>query len=96
MIDILEDVVVWPLRVETRVIPAYCFLIDESRFDDGLSWYHFIYQFLRYDTYLEVVTAKDERALRQLATRFVIRGETLYRHATDGMLLLCLDRYSAN
>ena len=42
------------------------------------------------------MTTKDKRALRQLATRFVIHGETLYRHTTDGVLLLCLDRGSAD
>ncbi|RVW13091.1 Pol polyprotein [Vitis vinifera] len=41
-------------------------------------------------------TAKDKRALRQLATRFVICGETLYRRSPDVMLLLCLDRASAD
>ena len=40
--------------------------------------------------------AKDKRALRQLATYFVICGETLYRRTVDGVLLLCLDRDSAN
>ena len=91
MIDILESVVIRLLLVETRVVPVYCCLIDESVFDDGLSWYHDIYQFLRYDTYPKVVTTKDKRALRQLATHFGICGETLYRHAVDGLLLLCLD-----
>ena len=91
MIDIHEGVVVRFLLIETRSVPSYCYLINESGFDDGLSWYHDIYHFLRYGTYLEAVTAKDKRALRQLATRFVIHGETLYRHTADGVLLLCLD-----
>ncbi|KAL6347582.1 hypothetical protein AAG906_026108 [Vitis piasezkii] len=39
---------------------------------------------------------KDKRALRQLATQFVIYGKTLYRRLDDGMLLLCLDRTSAD
>ena len=43
MIDILKGMAVRPLRVETRVIPTYCCLIDGSRFDDGLPWYHAIY-----------------------------------------------------
>ena len=68
MIYIPKGVVVHPLLVKTRSVLTYYFLIDESGFDDGLSWYHDIYQFLRYGTYLEVVTAKDKRALRQLAT----------------------------
>ena len=94
MIDIPEGVVVCPLLVETRSVPSYCFLIDESGFDDGLLWYHDIYQFLRYGTYAKAMTAKDMRALRQLATRFVIHGETLYRRTADGVLLLCLDQDS--
>ena len=80
--------VVQLLLVETRSGPAYCCLIDDSRFDDGLPWYHDIYQFLIYDTDPEAVTTKDKRALRQLATRFVVHGETLYRRTTDGVLLL--------
>ena len=91
MIDIPEGVVVRPLLVETRSVPTYCCLIDESGHDDGLPWYHDIYQFLIYGTYSKVVTAKDKRALRQLATRFVIHGETLYRRTVNGLLLLCLD-----
>ncbi|RVW62081.1 Transposon Tf2-12 polyprotein [Vitis vinifera] len=43
-----------------------------------------------------VPTAKDRRALRHLATRFVICGDTLYRRSADGMLLLCLDRASTD
>ncbi|RVW61814.1 Transposon Ty3-I Gag-Pol polyprotein [Vitis vinifera] len=43
-----------------------------------------------------IPTAKDRRALRHLATRFVICGDTLYRRSADGMLLLCLDRASAD
>ena len=39
---------------------------------------------------------KDKRALRQLIASFVICGETLYRRSADGMLLLCLDRTSAD
>ena len=53
MIDIPDGVVVRPLLIETRVVPTYCCLIDESGFDDGLSWYHDIYHFLRYGSYLE-------------------------------------------
>ena len=89
MIDIPKGVVVRPLLVETIVVPAYCCLIDELRFDEGLPWYHDIYQFFKYDTYHEAAMAKDMRALRQLATRFVICGETLYRRIADGVLLLC-------
>ncbi|RVX05886.1 hypothetical protein CK203_023919 [Vitis vinifera] len=41
--------------------------IRDTEFDDGLPWYHDIYQFLRLDAYPEASTTKDKRALRQLA-----------------------------
>ncbi|KAJ9694023.1 hypothetical protein PVL29_009818 [Vitis rotundifolia] len=96
MIDIPVDTVVRPLLIESRSVPAYCCLIDDAEFDDGLPWYHDIYQFLRLGAYPGAATAKDKRALRQLAARFVICGETLYRRSVDGMLLLCLDRTSVD
>nr|CAN65175.1 hypothetical protein VITISV_029768 [Vitis vinifera] len=95
-VDIPIDVVIHPLLIESRSAPAYCCLIGEIEDQDDLPWYHDIYQFLRSGTYPEVATAKDQRALRHLATRFVIYGDTLYRRPADGMLLLCLDRVSTN
>ncbi|WKA03675.1 hypothetical protein VitviT2T_021774 [Vitis vinifera] len=96
MIDVTADATVRPLLIESRFAPAYCCLIDDTEIDDGLPWYHDIYHFLRFGVYLEAATAKDRRALRQLATRFVICGETLYRRSADGMLLLCLDLASTD
>ena len=63
MIDIPANTI-----VESRSVPTYCCLIDEVELDDGLPWYHDIYQFLIFDTHPEVTTTKDKRALRQLAT----------------------------
>ncbi|RVW35604.1 Gag-Pol polyprotein [Vitis vinifera] len=65
--------------------PAYCCLIGEIEVQDDLPWYHDIYQFLRSGTYPKVATSKDRRALRNLATRFVICGYTLYRRSVDGI-----------
>ena len=95
-VDIPIDVVICSLLIELRSAPAYYCLIGETKVQDDLPWYHDIYQFLRSGTYPEVATAKNRRALRQLATRFVIYRETLYRRSVDGMLLLCLDRDSAD
>lgn len=68
MIDIPSDTIVHHLLIEYRSVPAYGCLIDETELDDGIPWYHDIYQFLKFGTYLEVVTTKDRGALRQLAT----------------------------
>ena len=62
------DTIVCPLLIESRSVPAYCCLIDEAELDDGLPWYHDIYQFLRLGAHPEAATTKDKRALRQLTT----------------------------
>ena len=96
VVDIPAGVIVRPLLIETRSVPAYCCLIGDIENQDKLPWYHDIYQFLSCGDYPEIATSKDRRALRQLATRFVICGDALYRRSPDGLLLLCLDRASAN
>ena len=96
MIDIPVDATVRPLLIESRSAPAYCCLINDVEPNDDLPWYQDIYHFLSLGVYPEAATTKDRRALRQLATRFVICGETLYRQSPNGMLLLCLDRASAD
>ncbi|KAL6319595.1 hypothetical protein AAG906_020672 [Vitis piasezkii] len=85
-VDIPTNVIVRHLLIETRSAPAYCHLIDETKVQDDLPWFHDIQQCLRSGTYLEGATSKDRRALRQLATRFVICGETLYRRSADATM----------
>ncbi|RVW29022.1 Ribonuclease HI [Vitis vinifera] len=57
---------------------------DATEPDDGLPWYHDIYHFLRLGVYPEAATAKDKRALRQLAP---IRD--CGRHCIDDHLMGC-------
>ena len=96
VVGIPTGVTVRPLMIETRSVPAYSCLIGDIENQDELPWYHDIYQFLSCGAYPEIATSKDRRALRQLATIFVICGDALYRRSPDGLLLLCLDRASAN
>ena len=96
VVEIPAGVIVRPLLIETRFVPAYCCLIGDIENQDELPWYHDIYQFLSCGAYPETAINKDRRALRQLATRFVIYGDALYRRSPDGLLLLCLDRASTN
>ena len=96
VIEIPVGVTVRPLWIKTRYAPTYCWLIGDIEDRDELPWCHDIYQFLSCDAYLESTSTKDKRALRHLATRFVFCGDALYRRSPDGMLLLCLDRASAD
>ena len=96
VIEIPTRVTVRSLLIETRSTPAYCCLIRDIEDQVKLPWYHDIYQFLPCGAYLESASAKDRRALRHLATRFVVCGDALYRRSPDDLLLLCLDRASAD
>ena len=84
------------MLIETRSAPAYCCLIGNIKDQVELPWYHDIHQFLEYGAYLKSITTKNRKALRQLATKFVIYGDALYKRSSDGMLLLCIDRATAN
>ena len=79
VIEIPAGVAVRPLLIETRYAPAYCCLIRDIEDQDELPWYHDIYQFLSCCAYPESALSKDKRALRHLATRFVVCGDALYR-----------------
>ena len=95
-VEIPTGVIIRPLMIETRFTPAYFCLIRDIENQDELPWYHDIYQFLSCGAYLEIAIPNDRRALRQLATRFVICGDALYRRSPDGLLLLCLDHAFAD
>ena len=96
LVEIPAGLTVRPLMIETRSAPAYCCLIGDIENQDELPWYHDIYQFLSCGVYPKTAIPKDRKALRQLATRFVICEDALYRRSPDGLLLLCLDHASAN
>ena len=85
-----------PLLIKNRSAPTYCCLIGNIEDQVELPWYHDIHQFLAYGAFPKSTTTKDRRALGQLATKFVICGDALYRRSSDGMLLLCIDRTTAD
>ena len=96
IIEIPTGMTMRPLLIETRSAPTYCCLIGDIEDQDELPSYHDIYQFLSCGAYLESASAKDKRTLRHLAAIFVVCGDALYRRSPNGMLLLCLDRASAD
>ena len=95
-IEIPTGVTVRLLFIETRYALAYCCLIGDIRDRDELPWYHNIYQLLSCGAYPESASAKDNRSLRHLTSRFFVCKDALYRRPPDGMLLLCLDCASAD
>ena len=94
MVNILVNVVIHPLLIELKTFPAYCCMIGETKAQGNLPWYYDIHYFLRFGIYPSAASTKDRRTLRQLATRFVICGKSLYKHLAYGILLLCLDQAS--
>ena len=96
VIEILTGMTMRPLLIKTMSAPAYCYFICDIEDQDELPWYHDIYQFFSCGAYPELASAKDKRALRHLASKFVLCGDALYRRSPDGMLLLCVDRASVN
>ena len=85
VVEIPAGVIMQPLLIETRSVPAYCCLIGDIENRDELPRYHDIYQFLSCGAYPETAITKYRRALRQLATRFVIFWDALYRRSPDGL-----------
>ncbi|RVW20493.1 hypothetical protein CK203_115056 [Vitis vinifera] len=68
-------------KAENQFVDALATLasVIEIPAGDELPWYHDIYQFLLCGVNPESASTKDRRVLSQLATRFVICGESLYR-----------------
>lgn len=96
MLHIPEGAVIRLFLVEKRTEPAYLHIMEIMELSsDDKPWYTDIYQLLRNNEYPECATKKDKRTLHQLASIFVICGDTLYRKSTEGILLLCLDELSA-
>ncbi|RVW53332.1 Retrovirus-related Pol polyprotein from transposon 297 [Vitis vinifera] len=62
VIDIPAYTIVRLLLIESRSVPAYCCLIDDVELDDGLPWYHDIYQILKLDR------ASTNRVMREVPT----------------------------
>ncbi|RVW20914.1 hypothetical protein CK203_110549 [Vitis vinifera] len=65
--DFLDEGIVIVTRLpESRIVPAYCYLIDDVEIHDDFTWYYDIYQFLIFDTYPKVATTKDKRAFETI------------------------------
>lgn len=80
--------------VETHDHPVYWNNAEAEQ--DGNPWYYDIKTFLKDGKYLESANVGNRRGLRDLACRFFLIGEILYKKACDGILLRCVDASDAN
>ncbi|XP_058185744.1 uncharacterized protein LOC131302969 [Rhododendron vialii] len=89
----------WKIRVKLRPIVSeqrdflayeYVNAIDDV-VNDGLPWYHDIWNFVERGEFPAEATKKDRIALQRLASQYIICGGKLYRRSHCGMHKLCVN-----
>jgi ribonuclease HI len=97
LVQIPENTFVRPIEIKRREAPAHerevCVLDDEI--NDGKPWYYDIRNFVEDRVYPEGADRKDRRALRLLATQYILCGGVLYRRSYEGVHLRCVDKEEA-
>ncbi len=67
----------------------------DDEINDGKPWYYDILNFVEGRVYLEGAYRKDRRALRLLATQYILCGGVLYRRSYEGVHVRCVDKEEA-
>jgi hypothetical protein len=97
LVQIPEKTFVRPIEIKRREAPAHerevCMLDNEI--NDGKPWYYDIRNFVEDRVYPEGADRKDRRALRLLATQYILCGGVLYRRSYEGVHLRCVDKEEA-
>ncbi|KAH7855721.1 hypothetical protein Vadar_028116 [Vaccinium darrowii] len=91
MVEIPNGVKLRPIMIEQRDKPVYEYNMAIDELDDGLPWYHDIWNFIEKDEYPTGSDKKDQIALRKLASHYIICGDRLYRRSHLGMHKLCVN-----
>ena len=85
------------IDIKRREVPAHerevCMLDDEI--NDGKPWYYDICIFVENRVYPEGLDRKDRRALRLLATQYILCGGVLYQRSYEAVHLRCVDKEEA-
>lgn len=94
MVRIPSSVTQMPLVIERRQEPAYVCPLDETyevpNLDLEEPWYKDIKGYLETGEYLSNATRKQQRALRGLASQYLLQGGELYKRNYNGLHLLCI------
>ena len=82
---------VWPLRIETRDIPAYCVCVEEcmnvEAEVDNKPWYYDIKRFLQSREYPQRATENERKYIRRMEFQFFLSREILYKRTHNATLL---------
>ena len=94
LVQIPVNTFVRPIEINRRKAPTHerkvCVLDDEI--NDGKPWYYDIRNFVEDRVCLERADKKDRRALRLLATQYILCGGVLYQRSYEGVHLRCVDK----
>ena len=89
LVQIPKNTFVRLIEIKRREVSAHekvvCILDDEI--NDGKPWYYDICNFVEDRVYPEGADKKDRRALRLLATQYILCGDILYRKSYEGVHL---------
>ncbi|KAH7838736.1 hypothetical protein Vadar_030466 [Vaccinium darrowii] len=90
MVELPVGVRMRPIMIEQRNKPAYEYVMNIDEIDDGLPWYHDIWNLVEKGEYPERANKKDRIALQRLASQYIICGGRLYKRSYCGMHKLCI------
>ena len=90
----MEGLDIEPLKIEILTRPAYCLAIANEL--EEKPWYHDIMDYLRRGEYPLGSELTDQKYIKELASKFFISGNTLYKKSFDSILLKCVDAKEAN
>ena len=97
LVQIPENTFVQPIKIKRREAPTHerevCVLDDEI--NDGKPRYHNIRNFVEDSVYPKGADKKDIRALKLLATQYILCGGVLYQRSYEGVHLRCVDKEEA-
>ncbi|KAA3481527.1 reverse transcriptase [Gossypium australe] len=83
------------LEMSIYETPAHCYNIVEEKEKDDHPWYHNVLRYVKNREYPNQATENNKRALRRLASDYVLDGEILYKRRNDQVLLRCVDAVEA-
>ncbi|KAI8538359.1 hypothetical protein RHMOL_Rhmol09G0096600 [Rhododendron molle] len=90
MLELPIGVKLRPVMIEQRGKHVYDYVMNIDEPDDGLPWFHDIWNFVEKGEFPADSTKKDRIALQRLASQYIICGGQLYRRSPCGVHKLCI------